>query len=67
MILKIEGVSTKADAEKLKGKKAIWTSPKGNKIEGLLTGAHGNSGAIRVRFPDKGLPGQALGQTLDIQ
>jgi len=64
------GVSTELDsrekADALKGKKAIWTTSSGKTIEGTVSGAHGNSGAIRIRL-EKGLPGQALGTEIEIK
>jgi large subunit ribosomal protein L35Ae len=67
MIVHPEGVSTREAAEKLAGKKAIWTTSSGNTIEGIVTKPHGNKGAVRVRFDHGGLPGQALGTSLDIE
>lgn len=67
MVLKPLGVDTKEEATKLVGKKAIWTTPSGKKIEGKISAAHGGNGSVRVIFADKGLPGQALGKQLDIE
>ena len=67
MIVIPEGVSTREDAAKLEGKKAIWTTSSGKTIEGIVTKPHGNKGAVRVRFDQGGLPGQALGTSLEIQ
>lgn len=67
MILQPEGSASKEDAAKLVGKKATWTTKTGNKIVGLVTAPHGNSGAVRVRFDEKGLPGQSLGTTVQIE
>ena len=39
---------------------SVWTNTKGTTIEGRISAAHGNSGAIRAIF-ERGLPGQALG------
>lgn len=66
MILKPQGIESKAEAEKLVGKTAVWQSRTGKKIEGKISSAHGNSGAIRVIFAEKGLPGQALGTIIEI-
>ena len=66
MILQPEGSGSKADAQKLVGKKAIWTTKSGKKIEGKITAPHGCKGAVRVRFDSAGLPGQSLGTKLDI-
>lgn len=67
MILKPIGVDSKEEAMKLVGKKAIWTSPAGKKLEGKISAAHGAKGAVRVIFAEAGLPGQALGQHVEIE
>ena len=68
MVVLVDGVKSKEDAEKLKGKKVSWTAPGKNKkqLTGQITGAHGNSGAIKVRF-DTGMPGQSLGKEVQIE
>ena len=66
MILKFEGVDSKDAAEKLKGKKAVWTTPTGKKMEGKVLGTHGNKGAVRARF-ETGLPGQAIGTPVELK
>ncbi|HLC74175.1 MAG TPA: 50S ribosomal protein L35ae, partial [Candidatus Nanoarchaeia archaeon] len=65
LIVLIEGINSKEEASKLAAKKVIWTTPTGKEIIGKITKAHGNKGAVRVRF-DKGLPGQALGTKVKI-
>lgn len=67
MIISIEGITTKADTKKVIGKKAVWTTPTGKKISGLITSAHGSKGIVRVSFQEKGLPGQALGTKVEIE
>lgn len=67
MIVQPEGSDSKESAEKLVGKKAVWTTPKGNKIAGLITKPHGGNGAVLVRYDEKGLPGQALGTRVEIE
>ena len=65
MILIVDEVKSKEDAQKLLGKKVEWTTPAGNKINGEVTRAHGNKGAIIAKF-EKGLPGQAMGTKAQI-
>jgi len=67
MIVKVEGINSKDETKKIIGKKVVWTSPAGKKIEGLITQAHGNKGAVRVHFSEKGLPGQAIGQSVEVE
>ena len=65
LIVTTKGVSTKKDAEKLVNKKVTWKSPADKAISGKVTSVHGNSGAVRVIF-EKGMPGQAIGQKVEI-
>lgn len=64
MIIEVEAVSTREDAEEYVGKKVTYNTGK-KEIAGKVTAAHGNSGALRVRF-ETGMPGQALGETVQI-
>lgn len=64
-VIVVEGYD-KEKANKLVGKKVVWTSQSGKEIIGKLTGMHGSKGALRARF-DKGLPGQAIGNTVLIK
>ena len=66
MILKINEVKTKEDAKKLIDKKVIWKTPSGKEMEGKITNAHGNTGAVRAYF-EKGLPGQSIGKKVIIK
>ncbi len=65
MIVKVEGVGSKEEAEKLVGKQVVWETPSGKQISGRVAGAHGNKGAVRVRF-EKGMPGQAIGTEVHV-
>jgi len=66
MVVKVDSSKSKSDAEKLVGKKVVWTSPAGKEISGLVVKPHGNKGALRVIF-DKGMPGQAVGQDVKVE
>lgn len=65
MVIKVEGVSDRKKAETLVGKKVVWTSPAGKKLEGKIAAAHGNSGAVRAIFTT-GMPGQSVGTKIEI-
>ncbi len=65
-LIEIDGVSSKKDAEKFVGKEVIWTSPAGKKINGKISGAHGNNGVVRAIF-QIGLPGQAVTTNVEIK
>jgi large subunit ribosomal protein L35Ae len=64
-ILNVEGVESKEKAEALVGKKVTWKSPADKVLEGEVKAAHGNKGCVRALF-EKGLPGQALGKTVEL-
>jgi len=66
MILTIEG-HDKAKSKTLLGKKVAWTSPGKNNttITGTISALHGGNGAVRVIF-ERGMPGQSIGQQVDI-
>ena len=66
MIMVVKGVDKKAKTSDLIGKTVVWTSPAKKEIKGTVTVAHGNSGAVRVKF-QTGMPGQALGQKVKIE
>jgi ribosomal protein L35AE/L33A len=54
------------EAGKFKGKEVIWKSPGGKEIKGKISSPHGNKGLVRGIF-EKGLPGQALNQEVEIK
>ncbi|MFH1106971.1 MAG: 50S ribosomal protein L35ae [Candidatus Micrarchaeota archaeon] len=64
-VIVVEGVSKKADAEKLVGKPVLWKSPAGKPIKGKISAAHGNKGAVRA-IMERGIPGQAVGTQIEI-
>ncbi|MFQ5621352.1 MAG: 50S ribosomal protein L35ae [Candidatus Nanoarchaeia archaeon] len=66
MILQVEGVDSKDKAEGMIGKKVTWKSPAGKELKGEISAAHGNSGAVRVKF-ETGMPGQAVGTEVEVQ
>ena len=67
MILKPEGSNSKETAGKFVGKHAVFKTPSGKEIKGIITKIHGGNGAVLVRFDDKGLPGQSLGKQIQIE
>ena len=67
MLVKVEGVDTKADAAKLVGKTVTFTTESGKKISGKISQPHGAKGVVRTIFAEKGLPGQSLGQTVTVE
>ena len=65
MIIHVEGVDTKAKAEKLVGKRVIYDTGK-KKLHGKVAAAHGGKGAVRAIF-ETGMPGQALGAKVKLE
>lgn len=65
MIVKPEASVSKEDASKLVGKKVSYSTGKKDMI-GEIVSAHGNSGAVRVKF-ETGMPGQAIGQKVKVK
>ncbi len=66
LIVIFPNVNDKAKAAGLVGKKAVWTTPAGNKINGQVRAAHGNTGAVRIIF-ERSLPGQSLGTKVKVE
>jgi large subunit ribosomal protein L35Ae len=65
MIVLVDGVDNREKASKLVGKKVLWKSSASKEIKGEVRSAHGNKGALRVLF-EKGMPGQAVSQKVEI-
>jgi large subunit ribosomal protein L35Ae len=65
-IVEVEGVKTKEEASKLIGRKTVWLSKSGRKIRGKIASAHGAKGEVRI-ITEKGLPGQAVGDSISIE
>ena len=65
MIILVNNVTKKEDSKKLIGKKVVWKTQTGKEFSGKVASSHGNKGALRVIF-EKGLPGQSLGQKVQI-
>lgn len=66
IIVIVDNVTKKADAQKLVGKKAVWATKGGKNLTGTVLGVHGDKGAIRVRF-ETPLPPQSLGTPIEIR
>lgn len=68
MVIIPDGVSSVDKAKPLVGKTVFWTSPGKNKtqITGKITSTHGGNGAVRALF-ERGLPGQSLGEVVEIK
>ncbi len=63
-VLKFPGVKSSSAAARLVGRKVAW--PVGERrVRGKIVALHGKNGALRARFR-KGVPGQALGTSVEI-
>ncbi|MBS7646518.1 MAG: 50S ribosomal protein L35ae [Candidatus Bathyarchaeia archaeon] len=63
-IIQFPHINSVSEASRLIGRKIAWKNDK-NKIVGKIIGLHGKKGLVRARFR-KGLPGQALGTTVEL-
>ncbi|MBU5557750.1 MAG: 50S ribosomal protein L35ae [Candidatus Aenigmarchaeota archaeon] len=61
----VPGITTKKDAARLIGHKAVWTDPKGVKYVGTVSGLHGRKGTLKVKFRSP-LPPTALAKPINI-
>ncbi len=64
-IIIVPGIETAIDAAKFINAKVIWKSRTGIKAIGNVLRVWGKHGQLLVRFR-QGLPGQALGDTVDL-
>ena len=65
-IIQVDEIDDRKKAKSLVGKSVSWKSSSGKIIHGKVASAHGNNGALRVIF-ERGLPGQALTQKVEIK
>jgi large subunit ribosomal protein L35Ae len=63
-IINFAHVTSVSEAGRLIGRKVAWKGGK-NKIVGKIVALHGKKGLVRIRFR-KGVPGQALGTTVEL-
>lgn len=63
-LFQFSNVVTAAEAGQLIGQKVIWKGEKSQFI-GKIVGFHGKNGTVRVKFR-KGVPGQAIGTTVEL-
>ena len=64
MIIKV--ADNAEEAKKVLGKTVTWKSPAGKEIKGKVSAIHGRNGNVRAIFAESGLPGQALGQKVQV-
>ena len=64
-IVEVDGFLDRSSADGILGKRVVWKTAPAKEIVGRVSKAHGNSGAVLVRF-ERGLPGQAIGTEVEI-
>ena len=65
ILIRIPGIDSSNSAAKYIGKKVVWRSKSGKKLAGKIVKTHGRNGVLLSRFK-KGLPGQAIGSSVEI-
>ena len=63
-LIKFNGVDSAAQAGPLLGQKVVWKGANKTHV-GKIAGFHGKNGVVRAKFK-KGVPGQALGTTVEL-
>ncbi|MBX5320377.1 MAG: 50S ribosomal protein L35ae [Candidatus Bathyarchaeota archaeon] len=64
IIIQFTHVNSASEASRLIGRKVAWKNGE-NKIVGKIVDLHGRKGLVRARFR-RGLPGQAIGTTVEL-
>jgi ribosomal protein L35AE/L33A len=65
VLVDVPGISSKREAGKLMGKRAVWKDSKGIEHSGYVSGLHGRKGTLRVKFKSP-LPAIALAKPINI-
>jgi large subunit ribosomal protein L35Ae len=67
-LIEIDGSDSREKAAKFVGKTVTWTSTgkTAKKITGKIAAAHGGNGVVRAIF-ERGLPGQAIGNEVELK
>jgi large subunit ribosomal protein L35Ae len=63
-LIQFNSVDSAAQAGHLMGQKVVWKG-KNNNLIGKIIDVHGKNGTVRAKFK-KGIPGQALGTTVEL-
>ena len=66
IILKVENIFSKEKTKEFIGKTFVWRSSSGKEIKGKISNPHGNSGNVRAIL-ERGVPGQAIGDEVEIK
>jgi len=63
-LIQFENVNSASQACQLINRKVVWKLG-ASKFIGKIAGSHGKKGVVKVKF-QKGVPGQALGTTVEL-
>jgi len=63
-LIKFEHLKSASLADQLINRKVVWKQGD-SRIVGRIAGSHGKNGVVKVKFT-KGVPGQALGTTVEL-
>ena len=63
-LIQFTGITAKAESGQLIGRKVVWKGAN-TKHTGKIVGFHGKNGVVVVKFK-KGVPGQALGTSVEL-
>jgi large subunit ribosomal protein L35Ae len=64
ILIQIIGTEAASQPGKFIGKKVVWKNATA-KLMGQVVGLHGSNGILKAKFK-KGVPGQALGSTIEL-
>ncbi len=66
MVVYPEKMESKEKSTHLVGKEVVFKTESGKEIKGKVSAPHGSKGGVRVIF-ETGMPGQAIGQVVEIK
>lgn len=64
-LVMVPSIKSRKEAGKLLGKRAVFTDERGKKFIGKVSGLHGRTGTLKVKFK-KPLPSKALAKPINI-
>jgi large subunit ribosomal protein L35Ae len=64
-LIRVDGATSASSASKYIGRKVVWRSQTGKRLVGKVVSTHGGGGVLLSRFK-RGLPGQAIGTSVEI-
>jgi len=65
VLIRVDGATSASSASKYIGRTVVWRSQTGKRLVGRVVSTHGDGGVLLSRFK-RGLPGQAIGTSVEI-